>query len=809
VLQDLRFSLRAFRRQWGFVLTATLTLALGVGATTAIFTAVDAVLFNQLPFPDATDLYRFRSEVVDGRTGDGSVSRAEVTRLETSLPAIVQAAAGSYDYEGLLVDSSGNPVKAHVQAVIGSFFDVFGVPMALGRNFLDEEFAGGAPAIIISYRAWNSWFGGDPAILDRSVSLEGAMWPVVGVAAEGFGFPRGTDAWVAFPGNPNAPGHFVTGYLRTRPGVSADRLGAALGPLSTSLQQEFVNANAGRVLSITPLLDDVVGPIGLTLLIVLAAAGLLLAVACVNVTSLLLARGVVRAREVALRLALGATRWRIFRQLLTESVVLASVGCLAGVALAAGLLSVVLSAGAAELPRIDEVQLDIGVLYFALATTVLTGLVVGVVPAIRLVRTDLRSLVNEGGRAGTTGAATHRLLNGMVIAEIVLAVAVVAGGALLVRSFSNLQNTDPGFSADGRIVFEVTLPVFTYDDYDRVADWMGTLLARIGELPGVTDVGAVSSAPFATEFDGIGPFWPTSAGVPPVDERWTARRRAVSPDFFRTADIRLLGGRQFQPTDRRDTPGVVIVDETLAQKFYPGGDALGQQIRIRQDPNPGNGSPLNLMRPAEAEIVGIVEPVRFASVGLPPEPTYYYPLEQLTNRRQIVVVATDLEEPSGLIESVRRIVCEADPMLPVEYYDMGQLMYRALTRERLSVTLLTFFGGAALLLAAIGIYGIMSYTVAQRTPEFAIRAALGAQPSSILSLVLTRGGVLAGTGVLLGLGAVVLGGRVLESQLYGLAATDPLVLAGVALSMALIVGSCTLIPAWRASRVTAASIQRD
>jgi predicted permease len=807
MLNDLRLALRSFRLQPGFSTVAILTLSLGIGATTAIFSTVNAVVLRQLPFREPGNLYSLKTAMTDGRITGGAVSALELDRLN-NMPDLIEAASGSLRYEGSLVDSAGNPIRAVMQGIAPEFFRLFGVPIAAGRDFTAEELGPSGPfGVIISHRAWKTWFASDPSIIGQSVTIEGGPVPLIGVAGEGFTFPGGTDVWFTIKFPPTSTGHSFDGFVRVKPGVTPEQLRAALEPIGHSLQTEFPAANANRVFATEPLLDSVVGPLGPTLMTILAAAGLLLLVACVNVTSLLLSRGVVRARDVAVRVALGAGRGRVFRQLLTESLVLALAGAAAGLGLAYVGLTFMLRVGARDLPRIDGVTLDPTALLFALGATLVTGLVVGFAPALRLARTDVKSLVNEAGRGGASGPTTHRLLQSLVVAEIAMAVVLSIGAALLVRSFWNLQQTDAGFTPEGRIVFEVSLPVQSYEDWDQIADWYGTLVSRISAVAGVTSVGAVSSAPLGPELDAIVPFWRADQGQPPPDQRPRARRRSVSPDFFKAAGIQLLAGRQFLPSDRRDTPGVAIVDEAFARMYFPENNAIGGRATFRLTPAPVS-NPIAITRPMDAEIVGIVRSVHFASLGAEPEPTIYLPLEQITRRQQIVVVATGLSDPSGLIAGVRQAVRDADPTLSLTYYDMGTLVARSLTRERMSMTLVSLFGLAALALAAVGIYGIMAYSVAQRRGEFALRAALGAEPGVIGRLVLAQGRTVGLVGAAIGLGLAALGGRLVESQLFGITAFDPLVFAGMTTLMLLVVVGATLLPAWRASRVNAAAVLR-
>jgi putative ABC transport system permease protein len=806
LLQDLRLALRGLRLQPGFSIVAILTLALGVAATTAIFSAVNAVALKPLPFREPENLYSLRTEM-GGRLTAGTVSAVELGRIN-EMTEVFESATGALRYEGSLVDRSGNPIRAVMQGVHQKFFTVFGVPMAAGRDFTEDELGTGGPfAVIMSHRAWQAWFGSDPAIIGQSVTMEGGPVTLVGIAPEGFTFPGGADLWFTIKFPPNNTGHSFDGFARLRRGVTIDQARAALAPLGLALQKEFPAANGNRTFAIRPLIDAVVGPLGPTLMIILAASALLLLVACIKVTSLLLSRGVIRAKDVAVRVALGAGRGRIFQQLLIESLVLATLGATAGVFLAWLGLKLMLRVGASELPRMSAVGLDGTALVFAVVVTVATGLIVGFAPALRLARTDVKTLVNESGRGGSGGRAAHRLLNGLVVAEIAMAIVLTIGAALLLRSFWNLQRIDPGFTAQGRIVFEVSLPVQSYDSWDRIADWYNTLLARVRDLPGVASVGAVSSPPLGPELDTVVVFWDPAKGMPRPEERPRARRRSVSPELFKAAGVTMLSGRAFAETDRRDRPGVAIVDEVFVRQNFSDGNAIGQRIQFREKKPPVQ-NPISITRPHVAEIVGVVRGVRYATMGADPEPTIYMPIEQAGRRQLIVVASTTLTDPTGLIASVRQAVREADPTLSVTYYDMGRLIERSLTRERLSMTLLLLFGITALVLAAVGIYGIMAYSVAQRRGEFAVRAALGAEPEGIRALVLKQGRTLGLIGTIIGLGVAVVAGRWVESQLFGISAFDPVVFVAMTVLMLGVVLASTVIPAVRASGVNASSVLR-
>jgi len=466
-----------------------------------------------------------------------------------------------------------------------------------------------------------------------------------------------------------------------------------------------------------------------------------------------------------------------------------------------------LRVGAAELPRLGDVRLDSTALVFALSATILTGLIVGFAPALRLLKTDVKGLMNESGRGFAGSRATHRLLNGLVIAEIAMAVVLTISAGLLVKSFWNLKKADAGFMPGGRIAFEVSLPVFTYGDWNQISNWYQDLLERIKVVPGVTAAGAVSSAPLGPELDGIIAFWKATTGMVPMEQRPRAKRRSVSPEFFKAAGIPMVKGRAFADTDRRDTPGVAIVDEIFARQVFPDGDAIGQRIVFRPNPEPAQ-NPVLIVRPQSAEIVGIVRSVKFASVGAEPEPTIYLPIEQVARRQLIFVVNTALQDPSGLIAGVRGAVKAGDPTLAITYYDLARLVERSMARERTTMTLLALFGVVALVLAAVGIYGTMAYSVAQRRGEFAVRAALGAEPSGLRGLVLSQGRLFGIIGAAIGLAIAAIAGRWVESQLFGVSAFDPMVLVGMTALMLVVVLAATLVPAWRAARVRASSVLR-
>jgi len=806
IAHDVRFALRTLRKQPAFALTAMLTLALGIGATTAIFSVVNGLVLRDLPYPNPGQLLFLRTAMTDGRATGGQVSPAELVAIAERSQSI-RAASGAFRFEGALDVGSSEPLAVVYFAVAPTFFDVAGLPMALGRGFTAEEDAiGGPPAAVLSWATWRDRFGSSPDVIGATLRLDGRSFPVVGVAPREFDFPRGTALWVPAQLPPTMTNHIYDAFLRAQDGASAAQVRAELALLSTQLQEQYPGANRNRVLATQPLLEYMVGNLRGTLFVLLGGALTLLLIACVNVTNLMLSRGEVRAKEIAIRVAVGAGRRRILSQLLTESLVLAAVGSVAGLLLAFAGVQQLLQVAPADLPRRENVAIDGAVLLFVLALTAVVGAVVGFAPALRLLMTDVRTLVNEGGRGGSAGPWRQRLLGGLVVAEIALAIVLVIGAGLLVRSFDRLSRVDPGFRAERVIAFSLSLSPSAYPDYDRVAATSRQLVERLRALSGVEAVSLASSLPLGGRDDFVLSL--QIEGEPPREEPQRARIRSVVDGYFTTLGARMVAGRPITDRDRSDTAPVAVVNEAFVRAFLPGQDPIGRRVLIPSTPLNDPTNAVGLQRVAAVEIVGVAADVRHATLADLPEAGIYQPHDQLTYRTASVLVRT-AGDPAGLATAIRREVAAVDRSLPVEFRVLSQVVDASLSRQRLGMLLMIVFGAAALALAAIGIYGVMAYAVTQRLREMAIRAALGATAPMLRALVVRHGSTLAVLGIVAGLVASAAMSRLLASQLHEISPFDLVVFTAVPLLLSVVVLVAVVIPSLTAARVDPALMLRN
>jgi putative ABC transport system permease protein len=809
-LQDVRFAIRSLRRAPSFPLAAIATLALGIGATTAIFSTLNAVLLKPLPYPQAEDLYNIRTALTDGRVTTGMLSNGEVWRLNQARVSLVQA-AGLQSNDLTLLRMDGTPQHVTVYGVTEGFFDLFGLPMTSGgfthQNFVQppppppntppQPFT--PPAVVISYNAWRTLYNADPGVIGKPIRFAEFSTAVAGVAPRDFDTPHGADFWFSQRLAPEDINHFFDGYMRLKPGTPLERAKAEMAPVMKGLERDFPAADKNRVYVTKPLVASVVGDLGPILIIVMSATGLLLLLACVNVTNLLLARGAARGREMAVRVALGAGRGRIVRQLLTESVVLSTAGAVLGVILAYFSVRGLLALGASKLPRLDAVTFDIRVLLFALVALVVSGLLVGFAPALRLAGTDVRTLMNESGRSTSGGRGTTRWLSVMTVAEVALAIMLVAGAGWLVRGFANLRSTNLGFVPTQRLLFDVSYLGPRYPNPDAVIAASRALTDELGGLAGVSAVGATSNFPLrnTTENSLILQF----QGQPlDTTHPMGTRQRFVSQGFFATTGTKLLEGRDFGPDDRLTTMPVAIVNRTFVRRYLAGRDPIGVQFAAgypAPDPRQQNS------------IVGVVDDIRQKTVVDEAEPAFYSPLSQTPVRRQTMVVEAAGVDVTQLQSAIRQAVHRLDPQIAVEFQLATALVSGTISRQELGMTLMLIFGGAAILLAAVGIYGVVAYAVSQRRNEMATRLALGATPASVFGLVLKQGIALAAVGTAIGLSFAYLSGRVVSSQIYSVRASDPLKLTGAIVVVAGVVLLATMIPAWRACRLSPSGVLRS
>jgi putative ABC transport system permease protein len=789
--QDVRYAIRTLSRAHAFTLAAVSTLALGIGATTAIFSVANAALLRPLPYPHSEDLRTLRTTFTDGRVTSGLVGPLEMTRLkDPSLPITNLAMAARADYT--LLQADGTPVSIVVSAVDEGFFPLFDLPLAIGGGFTPEYFRKNGPdGAVLSYRLWRGAFGGDPHIVGKTLTLTLGSVPILGVAAPDMDVPRGTDAWLNLQLDPQSTSHGFDGYLRVRPSTSEGVLSQRLAAVAAVLGRDFPGPEGNRAFVVAPFVATMVGDLRPMLIIVLSATALLLLLACVNVANLLLARASRRSREVAIRAAVGASRGRIAAQLLTESLVLSSAGALAGVALAYVAVRLLLIYGASKLPRLETVAFDAPVLLFAMAMLLGCSLGVGLAPVWQLARGDVERPLRESGRSVGGARSTHRALRVMIAAEVALALTIVAGTGLLVRSFLNLQRDDTGFESRGRLTFNVTLAGPRYRDPAASGAWMRTLFTNIRGIHGVTGVAGSSDFPMDDS---------VSRDLIQMDT-WdeshvhvVARNAVVTPSFFSTMGMRVTRGRGFTDDDRATTAPVVVVNESFVRKYLDGRDPLRARFAFgfpRVDPT--NARP----------IVGVVNDVKYTSLWSSAEPVFYLVADQARGSvfRLNVVVSTDLAAPRAAIPAVRAEVRKMDPQLAFTIEPVTDVIAATLTRQKLGTTLMLLFGAIALLLSAIGIYGMIAYASAERHGEVATRMALGATRTNIFALLSRQGLAVAVTGAVIGLGLAYAAGRIASNWLYEVRPSDPLILIS---ALALVLGVtliATLIPVVRAARI--------
>ena len=783
-LQDIRFAFRMLRRSPAFGIAAVSTLALGIAATTAIFSTANAALLRPLPYPNWQDLHTLRTTLTTGSMTSGLVAPVELNRLQDpSLPIAGVALVGRFEGTLLLADNTPLPVLAY--GVSERFFEVFGRPHTLGAGFTPEHFRKVASAVVISHRLWREALGSDPGIIGKTLRFAGLSLPVVAIAAADMDIPQGTDMWVSVPLDPTSNAHIYEAYLRAKPGTSPEVLRSSLDTVAKGLQRDYPGPQTNRTFVVQPLLYSIVGDLRPILVIVLAATGLLLLLACANVTNLLLVRAARRSHEVAVRVALGASRRRLLGQFFTESIVIATLGAAAGVLVAFASVRALLSYGASTLPRLQDVPFDGSVLLFAGLVLAASTILIGAAPALQLVGTGFRRFVGEG-RSIRGNRNTHRTLGALVIAEVAVAVTLVAGAGWLMRSFINLQSQDPGFVASGRLVLDLPLPLDRYKDPAQRAAWTRALLENLRNVQRVTGVSASSAFPLQLDDDATPLVQISGSSDPPV----VARRRIVAPGFFETMGMHVRKGRSFTDEDRGTSALVAIVTESFARRYLNGRDPMSVQIAY--------GFP-KVNPQTQRPIVGVVSDVRYASLWSEPEPTFYLVADQAGNLseqfRLSVVLVTTLPDPTVISRALTEQVRKMDPLLAFRMQNAEALVSSALNRQRLGMMLMLVFGTIALALAAVGIYGVIAYSSTERRGEVATRIALGATPQSILRLLSTHGATQAALGALLGAVAAWVTGRIAASWLYDVQPSDPFVLVAALALVLVVTAVAVLVPA--------------
>jgi putative ABC transport system permease protein len=793
LLQDIRYSIRVLLKSPGFTAVALLTLILGIGANTAIFSVVNAVLLRPLPYeePEKLVFISERSPVLEG------MSVSYPNYLDWREQNGVFESIGVYRRVSFNLTGSGAPERLAGGEVSADLFNALKAKPAVGRTFFAEEDRPGAePVVVLGYGLWQRRFGKNADVIGQTVMLNSKTHTIIGVMQPDFRFPSGVDLWVPVglnADNPswvrgNHPGLYAVARLKG--GVTISQARAEMDTIAARLEQQYPQSNAASGVTITPLFNRIVGDVRPALLVLLAAVGFVLLIACANVANLLLARAASRQKEVALRMALGATRSRLIRQLLTESVLLSVVGGAFGLLLAVWGVDLLVAISPNNIPRFAEIGLDNRVLGFTAAIALLTGILFGLAPALNASKPNLNEMLKEGGRSATAGFRRQRVRSLLVISEVAIALVLLISAGLLIKSFLRLQEIDLGFNPDNVLTAGVPLPRTKYLEPQKRIAFYESLFPRIAALPGVEAVGAVSELP--TEGGSQTYFVVEDRPLPPREETPLTEYSLVSTGYFKAMGLRLLKGREFDGRDTRDAPFVCIIDENFAEQYWPGQDPIGKRLKY------GGADPGNPW----STIVGVVANVRYQALDQEsPRVQIFLPYTQSTFLGASLIIRAG-GDPKDLAAAVRAEVLAIDPDLPV--YDirtMNEVLKESVAPRRLYMTLLGIFAGVAMILAAIGLYGVMAYSVTQRTHEIGIRMALGAKAGDVLRLVVGQGMALALAGVAIGLVAAFALTRLLSSMLFEVSATDPgtfiiisLILAGVAL------GAC-FVPARRATRV--------
>jgi putative ABC transport system permease protein len=826
MFQDLRYGFRTLRQRPGFTLVAVMALALGIGANTAIFSVVNAVLLRPLPFADPDRLVIVWQSNQQGEYSQLSLTYPNYDELRKQCQACAEIGAwNSYNYTRFALTGGAQPEEAQYAVVSASLFSVLGVKPALGRAFLPEEDQLGAARVaIISHGLWQRRWAGDPKLLGQPVTLNGQSYTVVGIMPPGFVFPRfpkDAEIWTPLSGDPIPGRRFSPGtrYLnviaRLKAGAPLAQAEAEMETIARRLERQDPQFNRGLGLRPTPLHGQLTDHLRRALFVLLGAVGFVLLIACANVANLLLARASTRRQEIAVRLALGATRLRLARQLLTESLMLALSGGAAGLLLAKwGIrtLSIIPYNAASyyipyNVPH-DQITLDWQVLVFTFALSLLAGGIFGLAPAFQSSRPDIETALKSGsassisGRAGARRRQTRGLL---VAAEVALSLMLLVGAGLMIKSFARLQEVNPGFEPESVLTAEINLPPAKYPanpNGQKVAAFHDRLLERLAAMPGVVAAGLGSSLPLSGTNADTGFFIDGRPSPEPRDRPHT-HPRTISPDYFRAMGMRLVEGRAFTEQDHAQSPSVAIINETMARRFWPTQAALGKRVALdfeamRFFPD---RPPLFDLEMGMREIVGVVRDVRHEGLETEPQPEMYIPDRQRPERQMNLVIRA-AADPASLAAAVRGAVAALDPDQPVaDIKPMSRLLADSVAKPRFNYLLLTVFAAVALALTITGVYGVMSYAVAQRTREMGVRLALGARGRDVLRLAILQGMRPVIVGVALGLAGAFALTRVMANLLFGVSATDPAIFAGVAALLAMVALLACYLPARRATKV--------
>lgn len=791
IWQDLRHGARRLAKSPGFTLIAVLTLALGIGATTAIFSVVNAVLLRPLPYSEPDRIVQLWETQPSKNAFRGTVSPHCFSDWRARSRSFSSLAA--YRYSSFTLTGGDAPESLVGASVTSEFLAALGQPPALGRDFLPEEDQPGQNRVVIlSHGLWQRRFAADPAIVGRTIELNGETQTVIGVMPPGFQFPNSAELWapIAFDlARIQRGSHFLFTIARLKPGVELSAAQGDLDAIARDLERDYPNNNSGSGIAAVRLHDQLVDDTRTALLVLLGAVAVVLVIACVNVANLMLVRATGRQREIAIRLSLGARRFHLVRQLLGEGLLLAAAGGALGLLLASWGVDLLKSFAPANLPRLSEIGVDLRVLAFAFAAAFLTGMLSALVPAVYSTSPDLNQTLKESAAAGASGGRARSIL---VVAEIALTVVLLVSAGLLISTFLNLQRVDPGFRAENLMTMQVSLPLARYREPQQQVDFFARATERIQAIPGLIAASAVSDLPFSGS---------RSMSSFEIDGRrqtddFVADLRTALPSYFRAMGVPIVSGRDFTERDSRQTPAVAIINQAMARRFFPDENPIGRRLRI--------GTPAERAYYGEVpwrEVVGVVGDLRHGDLQVPPAPEIYLPQAQHPTTSLMLVVRGS-GDSRDLVAAARRAVQEIDRNQAISNARlMEERLARSIQPQRFSMLLLGLFAALALLLSAVGLYGVLSYSVARSTREIGIRISLGATPAHVLRLVIRRGLRLALIGIAAGLIGAFAATQLMKSLVYGVTARDPFTFAASAALLLLVAIAACYLPARRATRV--------